>query len=128
MVEVAWTLVSPVLKSRNFHIFFVKSITDIFVQMNVRNTKTFALVIVKTYQDRTGVLVLKVTLCPKMKGLVRTLMNAKLNLHAADLIKNVLILAEVLNVSIRLVPRITNLTLVKVPKDANCEADEVDLA
>ena len=119
MVEVAWTLVSPVLKSRNFHIFFVKSITDIFVQMNVRNTKTFALVIVKTYQDRTGVLVLKVTLCPKMKGLVRTLMNAKLNLHAADLIKNVLILAEVLNVSIRLVPRITNLTLVKVQKDAN---------
>ena len=97
----------------------MKSLTNIFVQMNVRNMKTFASVIAKIYQDRTGVLVLKVTHCPKTKGLVRTLMNAKLNLHAADLIKNVLILAEVLNVSIRLVPRITNLTLVKVQKDAN---------
>ena len=87
--------------------------------MNVRNMKTFALVIAKIYQDRTGVLVLKDTHCPKTKGLVRTSMNAKLNPHAADLIKNVLILAEVSNASIRLVPRITNLTLDKVQKDAN---------
>ena len=97
----------------------MKLITGIFVQMNVRNMKTFALVIAKIYQDRTGVLVLKVTHCPKMKGLVRTSMNVKLNLHAADLIKNVLTPAEVSNASIRHVHRITSLILVKVQKDAN---------
>ena len=87
--------------------------------MNVRNMKIFALVIAKICQDRTGVLVLKATPCQKTKGLARTSMSAKLNPLAEDPIKNVSILAEVSNVSIHLVPRITNLILVKVPKDAN---------